>query len=566
MLSLLHIENIAVVEKADIEFGDGLNVLTGETGAGKSIVIDAIGAVLGGRVSRDLVRGGADNAAVTAVFTDANAREWCEENGIEPDEDGLLFLMRRIGADGKSSCRVNGNPVPVGSLRSLGEMLLDIHGQNEGQRLLNEDYHLDYLDSFAKTGGELAIYKKYFDEFKTTMKEISRHNMDEDEKQRRMDSLKYQIEELEQADIRPGEESELTARLDLLKNAGRLTDAVDSAFFAMYGSEDEEGAVGLISEAERETGRAADYSGELSTLAQSLSELRYAAEDIAEQLRNFRHSLEFSPDELDSIEERLAELSRLTKKYGSTEEKMLVYLEKCRKELDDIEFSEHRLQKLEKELEVKRGEAVKAAERLSSQRKSAAKELEKRIISELNQMNMPGVSFAVEFSGKSGELDFDGTGCDEVRFLMSANAGEKIGRISKIASGGELSRIMLALKNVLAENESLDTLIFDEIDTGVSGIAAQRVGEKLASLSAMKQVLCVTHLPQIAVMADNHFSIAKEERGGRTYTTIERLGAEGRTCEIARLLGGENITETVLKNAAEQLEAAERYKVSCASI
>lgn len=557
MLSLLHIENIAVIEKADIEFGCGLNVLTGETGAGKSIVIDSIGAVLGGRVTRELVRTGAENASVTAVFsnTGTEAERWCGENGIEPEEE--LILMRKITADGKSACRINGTPISASQLRSLGESLLNIHGQHDGQRLLGEHNHLGYLDSFGTHERELTGYEKSFKRYMETKAERDRLMMDEGEKARRVDILEFQINELEQAEIRPGEADELSGRRDFLKNAGKLSDAVNTAFQAIHGGDSGQGALDLIGEAERNISYALNFSAEFQELSESAEALKYSAEDIAEQLMDIKDRLEFSPEELDRIEDRLALLSRVFRKYGGGEEELLALLESLKAELDDITYSSEKVLKLEKILSERHGELLEAGKALTGARKKAAHKLEKRITAELEQLNMKGIRFAAEVSPKD---DCDSRGFDQVRFLMSANAGEKLGRISKVASGGELARIMLAMKNVLAESEQLGTMVFDEIDTGVSGIAAQRVGEKLSDLARIRQVLCVTHLPQIAVFGDLHFSIQKSISGGRTYTEVRYLDRQGREEEIARLTGGEHITEMTLRSAGELLDSAESYK------
>lgn len=557
MLKLLHIENIAVIEKADIEFSAGFNVLTGETGAGKSIVIDALGAVLGGRVTRELVRYGADSALVTAVFEAENAADWCEENGIEA-EDGELFLMRRITAEGKSSCRVCGVPVSVTQLKSLGERLLDIHGQNDGQRLLDEKNHRLYLDRYGAVGDEFAAYQAAYDAYTATKKEIDALSIDEGEKERRIDSLRQQIAELEEAAITPGEIEEKTARRDLLVNSEKLTEAVNDAFYALYGGDHTEGAVSLIGEAERSTQSAARYSDFLEDMSKRLTDLKYAADDISESLRDFKNSLDFSPMELDNLETRLSKLKKLSRKYGDTEQDMLDYLESARDELDGIEYSGERLIKLNAELKKRETAALEAAEKLSKKRKSAALKLGERIKTELEQLSMKGVRFEVRFEKTAQPLT--ASGFDEVSFLMSANAGEAPGRISHIASGGELSRIMLAMKNVIAENDDIGAMVFDEIDAGVSGIAAQRVGEKISELSRYRQVICVTHLAQIAVMADNHFVIEKNQQDGRTYTSITTLDYEGRKLELARLTGGENITELTLASAEEQLANAVRYK------
>lgn len=560
MIQLLHIENIAVIEKADITFGPGLNVLTGETGAGKSIVIDALSAVTGGRASRELVRTGADGAMVTAVFCDINVSEWCGENGIEQDEDGKLFLMRRITSDGKNTCRVNGCPVSVAQLRELGGMLIDIHGQNDGRKLLDEGAHRAYLDSFGSLLDDAGIFSAAYKALRDKQSEIERLTMDESEKERRIDSLRFQLNELDKAEIRPGELDEKTVRRDLLKNASKLTDALDGALTALHGGDRSDGAVALIGEAEANASGAARYAERLSVIAVKLKDLLYAAEDVTEELRDMRASLDFSPNELDSLEARLDTLRRLMKKYGGSETELIAYREKCRQELDEIEYASDKLQKLEKELENLKADALKKAETLSKKRQAAAKALEERIKEALFGLNMAGVRFKVEFEKAKGEFGLSSAGCDEIRFLMSANAGEAPGRISHIASGGELSRIMLALKNVLTKNDDIATMVFDEVDAGVSGVAAQRVGEKLSDLSRNRQVLCVTHLMQIAMMADVHFQIEKNTRDGRTFTYVTELDGEGRKRELARLIGGDNITETTLLSAAEQLAASQAYK------
>lgn len=556
MLNELHIENIAVIEKADISFAPGLNVLTGETGAGKSIIIDSIGAVLGERVSRDLVRRGAEKGTVTAVFDADCAAAWLEENEI--DSDGELIIQRRITLDGKSSCRICGTPVTAAQLKELAAMLVDIHGQNDGRQLMDERRHMAYLDSFGHLDGALAAYRAEYDRFSAIKKEMAALSMDEIEKARLSDSLKYQIEELERANIKPGEKDTLSARRDLLRNSEKLTEALDEAFSALYGGDDN--AVSMSQNAAYYAAKAANYAPELEQAANAVNDAAFALADAAETLRDFKDSLDFSPEEYDNIETRLSLLNKLERKYGRTDEELCAYLDECRKKLDDIEYADDRLVKLEKELSAQKAQCVKAAAALSAQRREKAAELEKRIVTELRELNMPSVRFAVEFVPVDNEQGFDASGADKIRFIMSANAGEELGRISKIASGGELSRIMLAMKNVFAENDPVDTMVFDEIDTGVSGIAAQRVAEKLFAVSKGRQVMCVTHLPQIAAMADSHYLIAKHEEGGRTYTEVNGLTREGRRRELARLHGGDFITETTLASAEEQLAAAEAFK------
>ena len=560
MLSVLHIENIAVIEHADIQFDGGFNVLTGETGAGKSIVIDAIGAVLGERTSRDLIRTGAKAARVEAVFTGLPALPWFEENGVGPDENGELLLQRELQPDGKNVCRAGGRLLTVSQLKALGRQLLNIHGQHDGQQLLDERCHLDYLDRFGGDGELLRAYAGQYHGLTALRRELSALEMDEGEKARRIDSLNYQIQELERAQLKPGEDEQLKARRDLLRNSAKLMAAVEGAFAALSGDEEAAGAAALLGEAEHALAGGSAYSEQLAALREKAAQLRFEADDLAELVRDAREELDLSPGELDEIEGRLDVLYRLSKKYGGSVEEMLDYLERCRQELDQIQDSADTIARLEKKLSQARERAQKAARALSEQRHETAATLQERIQEELAQLDMPKVRFAVEFSAKTAEDGLDETGMDEVRFLMSANVGEDLKPIAKIASGGELARIMLALKSVLAETDDVTTLIFDEVDTGVSGRAAQKVAEKMAGVARNKQVLCVTHLPQIAAMADTHFSVEKGERDGRTFTEVERLSRARRVEELARLTGGEHITPTILAGAGELLSSAEEYR------
>ncbi len=556
MLQDLHIENIAVIEHADISFTRGLNVLTGETGAGKSIVIDALQAVLGARTSRELVRTGAEKAIATAVFSTNCADGWLEENELDPQEE--LILQRRITEDGKSSSRVSGAPVTASQLRELSSMLLDIHGQNDGRQLMDEARHREYLDGFGGYELLLSEYGTVYEQFMATQKEIKRLSLDEAEKERLSDSLKAAVEELSHAKLRVGEEQELSARRDLLHNSEKLTESLNLAYGALYG--EEYNAISLTEDAANHAARAARYCQELESVGKNLSDVSFTLKDAAETIRDFLKSLDFSPEEYDKIETRLSVLRKLQKKYGRDEAGLIQRLEDSEKKLEEIEYSDDFLLKLEKRLELERSAVVAAAKALTAVRKAAAEKLQMRIVSELKALSMPSVSFLVDITPMNTPLGFDVTGGDNIRFLMSANKGEKPGPISKIASGGELSRIMLAMKNVFSEKDNVETLVFDEIDTGVSGVAAQRVGEKLAELSKHKQVLCVTHLPQIAAMADTHFLIEKTEHDGRTFTRVNELSREGRCRELARLHGGENITENTLVSAGEQLQAADEFK------
>ena len=559
MLSLLHIENIALIQSADIRFEPGFNVLTGETGAGKSIVIDSIGAVLGERTSRELIRTGAKSALVTAVFTQVPPLPWLEENGFPTGEEELL-LQRELQGDGRNVCRIDGKLVTVAQLRELGRQLLNIHGQHDGQQLLDPASHLGYLDQFGGCQPLLESYQEAYRKWHDIRREMDKLQMDEAERSRRVDTLNYQIQELERAQLKAGEDEELSARRTLLRSAGRLMEAVQSAEFALSGDEDRDGACSLIAQAEGAVQGVSSISPELGELSEKLTALRCAADDAADTLRDLSRSFDFSPGELDQVEERLDLLYRLRKKYGPTVEDMLSYLDRCRKELDQIQYADDTLARLEKDLKKAQKEAARRGEALSQARREAAGALQARVQEELRQLDMPKVQFQTEFTPKGGEAGMDETGLDEVQFLMSANLGEALKPIQKVASGGELARIMLALKNVLAEGDQIGTLVFDEVDTGVSGRAAQKVAEKMAQVARGKQVLCVTHLPQIAAMADTHFSVQKGEREGRTYTRLERLDRSQRREELARLIGGASITPSLLESAEELLRQAEQQK------
>lgn len=561
MLAQLHIENIAVIESSDMSFGDHFNVLTGETGAGKSIVVDAIGAILGQRTSRDLIRTGAKGAVVEALFCHLPELAWFQDNGIAPDENGELLVRRELTGDGRNICRVNGQLITVAQLKALGDQLVNIHGQHDGQQLLDPGCHLSYLDRFGNlTEGPLASFQEAYEAVTSLRQEMSALQMDESEKARRMDSLQYQINELEAADLKEGEQEMLSQRRELLRNAERLLSAAAQAHGALSGDEDSTGAVDLLERAENALSNVSRVGGEWQTLWEKASELTYAVRDLSEQLRDMESGLDMEPGELDLVETRLDQLYRLGKKYGSDTKEMLDYLEKCRGELDQIQFSADRLEKLEGKLEEALRNANAKGLILRTAREKAARALEERIQKELAELDMPKVRFQVLMAEKNNELGMDHTGLDEVCFLMSANLGEDMKPIHKVASGGELARIMLALKNVLAENDDVSTLIFDEVDTGVSGRAAQKVAQKLAQVSRRKQVLCVTHLPQLAAMADTHFSVEKGERDGRTYTKVEALELSRRKEEVARLTSGEAITAVALESAGELLEAATQYR------
>ena len=547
MLSLLHIENIAVIEQADIAFDQGFNILTGETGAGKSIVIDAISAILGQRAYRDMIRTGAGKASVRAVFTDVPELAWFAENGVEYDPETII--QREIYLDGKNVCRVNGCLVTVSILHKLGIQLINIHGQHDSASLFDEENHLHFLDSFADNQALRTAYEEQYAAVSALRREIDRKTMDEGEKLRRMETLRYQIAEIEKAQLQAGEDEALEERRKLLQNAEKLSDGLQEATECLYGGDDTDGAASLLSQAEYALSRLSRYTDSFSSLQETIADLKYQVQDAAEQLRDHRDELSYSADELESIEARLDVIHKLRRKYGVTCADILDYLEKAKQELDEIEFADDYLERLKMKLKAAEKAAWDAAYALRDNRHEFAQQLSERILTELAQLDMPRVQFSCEFT----RLELGTNGADAVAFYMSANAGEALKPMSKVASGGELARIMLAMKNVLAEKDQVSTLIFDEVDTGVSGRAAQRVAEKLKSVASHKQVMCVTHLPQLAALADTHLLIAKQERQGRTYTSVTPLDIEGRKRELARIIGGTHITETTLKSAEEML-------------
>lgn len=558
MLRLLHIENIAVIERADISFRAGFNALTGETGAGKSIVIDSLGAVLGQRTPRDLIRTGAAKTFVSAEFDGVDPTlPVLAELGVEP-EDGVLLLWRDIYADGKNVCRVNGRPITVAQLRALGTSLLNIHGQHEGTQLLDEEQHGAYLDRFGCVEELLDAYTLRYRAVRETRTQIEALQMDEAEKARRVDMLRHQIAELERAELREGEEESLLERRELLRNAEKFMDAFDRADAALSGGDDGLGAAAQLREAENALRGIRSLSDRFSQLAERLEALYSDVYDLAESVRDERASFDFSPQELDAVESRADQLYRLKKKYGASVGEMLDYLARSRRELDEIEYADDRIVQLRSKLTKQEQAMNDAARALSDARKAAAKRLEESILRELRELDMGKVRFSIDFA----EKEPDSTGIDVVRFLMSANVGESLKPIHRIASGGELARIMLALKNVLADRDRVMTMVFDEVDTGVSGRAAQRVAEKMAKLSRRRQVLCVTHLPQLAAMADTHFSVEKGEADGRTFTRVAELDRAQRRAELARLTGGDTASETQLLGAEELLCAAEDFKSS----
>lgn len=550
MLTSLKIENVAIIESAAIEFGCGLNVLTGETGAGKSIVIDSINAILGERTSRDIIRTGAQSAKVYAVFEDVNerVRNFLDENGIDC-EDGVLIINRTLSREGKNVCRINGAPVTVSMLREIGGELIDIHGQHDNQSLLSPEKHCGFVDSFAGNADLITDYREKYGRLCEIRSKLKKLTTDESSKSQRIDFLTYQIDELEKAEITIGERDELKARKSLINNSQKVIESLNIAYEALKA----DGAgIDMITDAESEIANASAYMETLGEASEKITDIRYELEDIAETVRDAMTEVDFDPSELEDIDERLDLLYRLSKKYGDTEEEMLEYLEKARAELDNIAFSEKRVKELQKQEKEALAETETAACKLTESRKTAGEKLSNAICSELEFLDMPNVRFVV----KCNDIGLTENGKDEIEFLISANAGEEPKPLAKIASGGELSRIMLAIKNVLAETDGVDTMIFDEIDTGVSGRAAQKIAMKLRSASKGRQVICVTHLAQIAAQGDVHLYISKSVSDGKTYTNIKSLIEEERVAEIARIMGGMEITKLQLESAREMLANA----------
>ena len=549
MLELLHIENIAVIRQADITFRPGFNALTGETGAGKSIVIDAISAILGQRAYRDAIRTGASRAFISAVFHGVPDYPWFQDNSV-PVDGGEVLIQREIFADGRNVCRVNGIPVTVSILRGLGQQLIQIHGQRDSAQLFDEANHLAMLDAFADHAPLMERYRNAYLEMDALRKRIRSLQMDEAEKARRVENLTFQIQEIDRAELKVGEDQELEEKRKLMRSGEKLMNALNEAAGALYGGDDTDGAVSLVSQAQHALGLVADVSESIDTAYNQVTELSYSVVDAAERVRDLRDSFDFSPGELEAVESRLDVIHRLRRKYGATCEDILNYQKKCKKELDEIQMADDTIAQLQTQFRVKAKAAKALAAELSESRHQAAKQFEVRLISELRQLDMPRVQFVCQLEPLK---HLEESGGDSCRFMMSANIGEELRQMNRVASGGELARIMLAMKNVLSEKDHIPTMIFDEVDTGVSGRAAQKVAEKLHSVSQGKQVLVVTHLPQIAAMADTHFLISKAEKDGRTYTSVTPLDLEGRKTEIARLICGAKITSNTLKSAEEML-------------
>lgn len=551
MLTNLYIENIAVIEKTGIDFGNGLNVLTGETGAGKSIIIDSINAVLGNRTSRELIRNGCENAFVSACFREPSQRvlEVLAENGLSLEDEELL-LQREISLSGKGKCRINGRPVTASMLKAVGTELMTIHGQHESYELMSPELHVTYLDKLGDLQDELEEYRRAFHRYRSLQAELNKARLDEAERARRMDLLRYQVDEIESADLYVGEQEELTEQRNMIENKEKIAAALNEARECLNGGEESDGAIQLVDGASAALGEIIAVLPDADGLSQRLQNVLYELEDCCGEVSGLWDSADAEVDNLEEIEDRLDLIHSLSRKYGSTIEEILTFLEKAQKELDFLEKYEENREALTVDCNNARGLAEKLAEALSEKRRRVAVSFSEAVKAEMTFLDMPNVELVVR-QDKCGLNSF---GCDDIEILISTNPGEVPKPVAKIASGGELSRMMLAIKNVLADKDDIDTLIFDEVDTGISGSAAQKVGLKLQEVSKSRQVLCVTHQAQIAALADHHFKIMKQVVEGKTYTGVTELDHTGRRDELARIIGGVEITKATLDYAEEMLQ------------
>lgn len=553
MLKELFIKNIAVIKQTDICFSEGLNVFTGETGAGKSIIIDSINAVLGQRVSRDLVRTGETRAQITAVFSGLSTTtlELLDQMGYEADE-GELMISREISVDGKGTCRLCGRPIGVTMLREIGNTLINIHGQHDSQYLLNKEKHIDFLDSFAQLDTLYDRYRDCFSQLIAMRRELNSLNVDEAEKARQIDLLEYQINEIEQAELVPGEEEELADRRNMIRNAEKICLSLDEAHEQIAGGEERTGALELIQNAAAELEEAARYVETLIPISSQLTEMGYELEDSLMGINDARLGMEYDPGELEEIEARLDLIYRLKRKYGGDIEEILQNLSLYKKQLEKITLSDEKKESLNQSYKEMLLQAKNLADQLSKERKAAARRFEKQVEGELSFLDMPSVKFTISIL----PCKLGAKGLDDVEFMISTNPGEPPKPIAKIASGGELSRIMLSIKNVISDKDDVPTLIFDEVDTGVSGSAAEKIGRKLRQVSKGRQVICVTHLAQIAALCDHHLLIQKQVKDDHTFTQVTELDHPGRVREIARIMSGVDVSELSLQNAEEMLRRA----------
>ncbi len=559
MLSVLKIQNIAIIESAEIEFSRGFNVLSGETGAGKSIILDSINAILGFRTSRELIRTGESQAQVVALFSDIsdNVKAKLESLSLPIDPEGGLLISRVIGAD-KNVCKVNNTLTTVAVLRDLGTELMSIHGQQDNRELLDSETHISYIDALMGEYELIEEYKTAYERLCVINSQIKKLSGDKESIARKRDILSYQIDEIEKAEIDPGEWERLKERRNELQNFEKIQAGLYGAYEALNGGDSYHGAVEMVSGAFRELSSVASFSQSLQELSQKLGDLYYELQDVADTVRDSVDEDGFSAAELEAVENRISLIYNLSKKYGETEEDILNFLENAKKELDDISFSDEKLIELKEEVKIQEQKTIKLAKKLSDLRKKTAKDFSHKVCAELKYLDMPHIQFVVDFK----EVALCENGIDSAEFLISANVGEEPKALTKIASGGELSRIMLALKTIMADKDKIETMIFDEIDTGVSGRAALKVASKLKQVSCGKQVLCVTHLGQLMAYADSHYLIEKAARDGKTYTSVTPLDMDGRKREIARISGGGTITDIQLANAEQMLLGAQNNTIA----
>lgn len=553
MLRNLYIENIAVIEKTSIDFEKGLNVLTGETGAGKSIIIDSINAVIGNRTPRDLIRNGAKNAFVSAEFCELSdkAVQTLNEYGFETD-NGVVILQREIGTNSKGKCRINGRASTTGILKAVGTNLINIHGQHESYELMTPELHITYIDKLGNLSVELEEYQSVYKKYRELKNQLNRSVIDEAERNRRTDILKYQVAELEEANLYVGEYEELIEQRNLIENKGKIASALSETKKYLNGDDEIGGALQQLESAYEQINEISDLLPDTKSLVQRLQSVVYEIEDCYGEVSELFDMADSEVSSIEEIEDRIDLIQRLGRKYGQTIEEMLIFLKQAEEELIRLENYEENCEKLNKECKETYEEAEKLAKRLSEKRKETAVKFSERVKEEMTFLDMPNVELVVH----QEKCELNQFGCDEIEILISTNPGEKPKPVSKIASGGELSRMMLAIKNVLADKDEIDTLIFDEIDTGISGSAAQKVGLKLKEVSKSRQILCVTHLAQIAALGDNHFKIKKSVSDGKTYTDIELLDNDGRRNELARIMGGMEITQATLNYAEEMLKSS----------
>lgn len=567
MLREIHIKNIAVIEEVTVELDNGFQTLTGETGAGKSILIDSINMALGARSSRDLIRTGAEEASVDLAFEieEIDTLSRLAELGVEC-EDSTVLVSRRIYADGKSRCQINGRLTPLNIVKEAGELLLTIHGQNDNQSILSPKCHIQFVDDYGKNDALLCEYREQYLLLKETESKLKELECDESEKERLVELLKFQLDEIDAAKLKSGEDEELSKRRSFLQNTEHIAESAGGAYYLLYGSdESDDGVCDKAGRALRKLESASGYDGRLSGLYERLSSAMAEIDDVTQELRSYVDGLDYSQADLDSIETRLALINNLSRKYGGSIDEVLAYAEQTRSRLSAVERSDERREELAREVKEAGEKLSEIGERLTRARVDAALKLQESIMHELADLDMQKMRFSVSIEpavSADGEMQFLPDGCDRVEFMISANPGEALKPLSKIASGGEMSRIMLAIKSVLSDTDRVETLIFDEIDTGVSGRAAQKIAEKMGMLSAKRQLICITHLAQIAAMADRHYLIEKNSDDNTTKTTVSLISGEERQCELARIIGGVRVTDLTLGAAKEMLDMAESYKRS----